>query len=405
MSYVLQCWSPPVAWRHPGSLPEVLAMLEQLDRQRGQEPRFLDFARRLTARYPCISTPESDDLDESELAWSDGPLDGRCDTAVYGIGLTSSRLDEVLPFVLDQARQLGLSVYDDQAGQAHLANGLVLDVEAGEQPRIFRTPRGQEAALPDKDTLLDRVETTLGPRLERLGFAIRRRNPRQRSDYGYAELEWALPTPIGWVRLLFVALDPRAGAVSLKLYLEALAEPVSRWRLQVFHGGAVPADAKPLVTAGMWTRRWMNDTAGLTGGTSGELVMQTPARVAEALELLDQQIGERLTPMLDAFRSLSALAAALYPGRLQFSPYFNGLPTAVDALVAAHLSGAPWTPALLAELEAQPVPEARQDKLAAAFLGARDQAFHAHTLACIEAIRRTSRSPSPPRPPLRWGRR
>lgn len=380
-------------------------MLEVLGRRRVQEPRFLELARRLTARYPCISSPESDDLDESELAWSDGPLDGRADTAVYGLGLTRDRLDEVLPFVLDQARVLGLSVYDDQAGQAHLANGLLLDVHAGEQPRVFRGSPAAEAALPDKDALLDRVEADLGPRLQRLGFSCRRRDPRENRDRGYAELEYEQPTPIGWVRLLFIALDPRAGAVSLKLYLEALAEPVSRWRLAVFHRGAVPADARPLTTAGMWTRRWMNDTAGLTGGTSGEIVMPCPARIDAGLALLEAQIGERLTPMLGAFQSLSALAAALYPQRLQFSPYFNGLPSAVDALVAAHLSGAPWTPALLAELEAQPEPTARQDRLAAAFLSARDQAFHAHTLACIEAIRREPTRSPPPRPPLRWGRR
>lgn len=404
MSYVVQFWYPPVEWRHPGSMAEVLAMLDLLHRRPASEPRFRTLAQRLTARFPCISSPEADDLDESELAWSDGPLDGSCDTAVYGIGVASNRLDEVLPFVCETAQQLGLSVFDDQDGCAHLANGVVIDAHAGEQPRVFRSPpRGE--ALPDKDALLDRVETALGPRLGQLGFSILRRDPRGQTDRGYAEQQWEQPTPIGWVRLLVVALDKRPGAVSLKVYVEALAEPVSRWRLNVFHGGRVPVDAKPLTTAGMWTRRWMSDPAGLTGGTSGEIVMHDLDQLERGLAQLDAQIAERLTPMLAAFQSVQALAVALYPRRLDFSPWFNGLPAAVDALVAAHLSQAPWTDALMAELEAQPVPAQRQDKLAAAFLSSRDQAFHAHTLACIAAIRSRTRPPAGPRPPLRWGRR
>lgn len=404
MSYVLQLWSHPVEWRYPGTLDEVLAMLAVLDRRRVEEPRFRELARRLTARHPCISAPESDELDESELAWSDGPLDGRCDTAVYGIGLASGRLDEVLPFVRDTARELGLSVYDDQDGKAHLANGLILDVHRGEVARVFRMPAlGHD--LPDKDQLLDRVEATLGPRLTALGFALRRRDPRGRTDYGYAEAEWLQITPIGEVRLLIIALDKRPGAVCLKLYVEVVAEPVSRFRLEVLHGGTVPAEAKPLTTLGFWTRRWMNDPAGMTGGTSGELVMNDLDELARGLKQLDTQIGERLTPLLPSFHSLSGLAAFLYPGRLQFAPSFQSLPTAVDALVAAHLGDAPWTAALITELEAQAAPDDRRDKLAAAYLSAREQAFHAHTLACIERIRSAPRPKTGPKPPLRWGRR
>jgi hypothetical protein len=92
----------------------------------GQNPKFLVLAARLTARYPCICSPEAEEMPESELAWSDGPLDGKTEHAKYSIGLNTDMLKKVRQFVFDQALQLELNTMDEQAGQALLANGRLL---------------------------------------------------------------------------------------------------------------------------------------------------------------------------------------------------------------------------------------------------------------------------------------
>ena len=61
-----------------------------------QNPKFIELAKRLTERYPCMTTLEDDDL---EVAWSDGPLDGETDSPVYSLGVQATMLGVVVPFV------------------------------------------------------------------------------------------------------------------------------------------------------------------------------------------------------------------------------------------------------------------------------------------------------------------
>jgi hypothetical protein len=61
---------------------------------------------RLTSRYPCICTLADEDVDGG--VWSDGPLWNNFGhrAAVY------SRVNEVLPFLVETANDLGLTVFD-----------------------------------------------------------------------------------------------------------------------------------------------------------------------------------------------------------------------------------------------------------------------------------------------------
>jgi hypothetical protein len=74
---------------------------------------------RLTERYPCISVDESG-------PWSDGPLINNFGYNIAVIGLSHSRAHEVVPFIIEAASAMGLSVLDDQdgslirPGQAHV---------------------------------------------------------------------------------------------------------------------------------------------------------------------------------------------------------------------------------------------------------------------------------------------
>lgn len=123
MSYTLHVWEQPAGAPFPSRLMDALDTIDALLRERMPgDSKFPVFAARLTARHPCICT----EAGRNSPAWSEGPLDGNADSAVYVIGLHSDRVGEVQPFVVAEARALGLNVMDEQTGQAYLANGKVL---------------------------------------------------------------------------------------------------------------------------------------------------------------------------------------------------------------------------------------------------------------------------------------
>jgi hypothetical protein len=109
----------------------VVRLIDQLDRVAQACPEFPALAGQLTARYPCICSPEMEEVAEEEWAWSDGPLDGDSETAVYGIGINHDRTDEVVPFVISTARALGLNVLDEQRGICFMKDGTVIRMQAG----------------------------------------------------------------------------------------------------------------------------------------------------------------------------------------------------------------------------------------------------------------------------------
>ena len=65
----------------------------------------------LTERYPCICDL-SDDVVDEEGVWSDGPLRNNINLKAPVLGIVYSRVDEVLPFLVEKANSLGLAVFD-----------------------------------------------------------------------------------------------------------------------------------------------------------------------------------------------------------------------------------------------------------------------------------------------------
>lgn len=123
MSYTLHVWEQPIDAPFPSQLIEAFDAIDALSQQAMPgNSAFPAFAARLTARHPCICS----EAGRNNPAWSDGPLDGDADSGVYVIGLDSDRVGEVQPFVVAEARQLGLNVMDEQTGQVYLANGKIL---------------------------------------------------------------------------------------------------------------------------------------------------------------------------------------------------------------------------------------------------------------------------------------
>lgn len=100
MSYVLHVWESPT----PASVIEADRIQARLSEEKSaQNPKFVAFARAL-AQAPG---PRADK--NMQDAWSDEPLDGRTDRAVYAIGVRAERL-----------------LYDVPAARAYLSDGKVL---------------------------------------------------------------------------------------------------------------------------------------------------------------------------------------------------------------------------------------------------------------------------------------
>jgi hypothetical protein len=121
MSYVIQIWKYPDGHPLPKTASEAVDCVSAIGEETRVCAQFRVLARNLTARYPCICSPEIEQVDEEKWAWSEGPLDGNTDTAVYAIGLNRDRVDEVMPFVIITALALGLNVLDEQCGRFFLA--------------------------------------------------------------------------------------------------------------------------------------------------------------------------------------------------------------------------------------------------------------------------------------------
>jgi hypothetical protein len=68
--------------------------------------------RRLTGRFPCI-------MENPDGPWSDGPLLNNFGHRLTLLGISFSRVSEVLPFLVATAHDLGFVVFDGQEERFH----------------------------------------------------------------------------------------------------------------------------------------------------------------------------------------------------------------------------------------------------------------------------------------------
>jgi hypothetical protein len=108
MSYNLAVCTPPVS---PND-EEAWDQLDGLISSEGPQPSvFRQLHDALTVRYPCICTLPDDKVDEDGV-WSDGPLWNDFGHRVAVLGVVYSKVEEVLPFLIETAIDLGLTVFD-----------------------------------------------------------------------------------------------------------------------------------------------------------------------------------------------------------------------------------------------------------------------------------------------------
>jgi hypothetical protein len=133
MTYTVEIFEPPPGESRPADLAAVVALVDRLHQMpSARHEKFHQLIANLLRRFPDITSDEAADLPEFELAWSDGPLGGECDSGVYVLGL--GRLDEVRAFVVEQANALGLAVFDTQAAGAWYPGGVGFGNTALDEP-------------------------------------------------------------------------------------------------------------------------------------------------------------------------------------------------------------------------------------------------------------------------------
>lgn len=191
MSQSLHFWTLP--------LPRTAAEAQQIHERLGAEKRkhnviFRRLAARLTERHPCITTLDADD---SRAVWSDGPLDGVTDDAVYSVGIRTEHLVDVVPFVVEVATSLGLVTHDPLNGTTWLPGGLVLEGDASRVGKHL----GLDLSGPLDRALITRtVYDALDPLLAELGFESSRTAGVVRSHAEGSQLlrvSWLEPTDAG----------------------------------------------------------------------------------------------------------------------------------------------------------------------------------------------------------------
>ncbi len=148
MSYDVVVVDPPL----PASDAEAWDQLDSLIAQEGTvPPRFRTLHDLLVAQYPCLSTLSDDEIDDG--VWSDGPLWNNFGARAACLGISYSRVEEVLPFLISTARSLDFAVFDSQTALIHRPNGFqgyILTLE--NQPPLERPTLEQLHAAVDSLT-------------------------------------------------------------------------------------------------------------------------------------------------------------------------------------------------------------------------------------------------------------
>ncbi len=79
---------------------------------------FHELIDRLLSRYHCYTELLAQGR-QKESVWSDGPLRNNIELLAPVIGIFDDRVGEALPFLIDTANQLELTVFDPQTETIH----------------------------------------------------------------------------------------------------------------------------------------------------------------------------------------------------------------------------------------------------------------------------------------------
>ena len=86
----------------------------------GKAPVLIELHQKLTERYPCLCSYTENDPRMEECPWADGPMIGNFASEMGMLAIIFSRVDEVIPFIIQSANDLGITVADGQSLKIHL---------------------------------------------------------------------------------------------------------------------------------------------------------------------------------------------------------------------------------------------------------------------------------------------
>lgn len=216
MSYIVHVWEVPVpATAEDAEMTHRLLASQTVP----QNPKFVAFARKLTDRFPCITT--LDDEAAEDAVWTDGPLNGVTDKPLYGVGLRTDALRAVMPAIIEAARGLGLVVYDMQDGRAFLPDGTVL----GASPAQVAAGGTDAGRLQSKAQALSILKEALQPDMDSHGFVS--------VSYGFVhQLEDVTQ------HVVFDFSISRKSQIRLQLHIEPNFKGVQKKTMESHHSGA-----------------------------------------------------------------------------------------------------------------------------------------------------------------------
>lgn len=160
MSQVIHIWDQP----SPATWAEAQVVFQSLaGRPAAPHARFAELARRVQAAWPGVG----DD-------WTLDAPDGVVDEAVWSLALAGTLPGEFYPRLIDEAVALGLSVYDEQAGECFVPGPWRLSGH-GRERLVWPAPA---AALHPLLDVQGRFRDLVLPALAAHGFALELPAPR-----------------------------------------------------------------------------------------------------------------------------------------------------------------------------------------------------------------------------------
>lgn len=316
MSYVLHIWEKSADRPWPSTIDEAMSMVKLLHGSENPEnPKFARLAQRLTKQYPDITSREAEEMPESEFAWSDGPLDGKPGTAVYAIGLARPMLDEVRPFVVQQANALGLSVTDEQAGEVFLANGHVLGIGVRKETSS-KTPYDDVPTARDVERA---VFEHLTPMMERYGFKPRKKDRSFRQKFKG-----------GW-HSFHVYAEESVDHCEFRVVVDSQIDAATEVMRKIFHADKSPAEKERYLLTTMLTMdKWTGETCELLvpprlrSWNERYRVYRVANRqhIDVAAKHLLVSIETRLFPILEKFNTIEGVDALLNSEPIAEAPLF-----------------------------------------------------------------------------------
>lgn len=285
MSYILVVWEQPV----PISVEDVAPLLRSLrdDNAMISSARIDEFMARLWKKYPR-------DLDgeDADYVWEDSfPFAPQPRPRLTYLSISFAHVDDVVPFVLAEAREKGLVVYDSEAGTVSLPTGSFL----GKPPLPFKPPTPKAFDIKSTESMLvNRMSTVFLP----LGF---RWVKIQKWDFRFVR-----KFPGGWQSIApKIKVEPDLGEVEVDYLLEAFLD-AGDVLMGVETGTAKAADRFVASTflSGFVSKSGsdrMKDFKRAHGGWE----MRNAEELERFVDVSTRMIMQELLPRLDKYRSMT----------------------------------------------------------------------------------------------------